>query len=356
MAVRSPLRDFDLWHMYHLMLLSRRFEETTMQLWMEGLIAGEMHLGIGEEATAAGVVSHMRSDDAMALHHRATPFLLMRDVDPAGLLKEFLGLEHGLCGGLGGHMHLYLKEHLAASSGIVGASGPCGVGFALAADTLRPGLVAIAVFGEGALNQGMLLESLNLAASWRLPVVFVCLDDSWSITTLSCSQRRATPCARVEGFGIPTEHVDGLDVEAVWHAAGRAFDRSRDHRGPTFLHALCPHPEGHFLGDLLLEVVRDPIHQLPKIGIPLVRSAISPGGASIAERLRAVMEIFQRVQENLHDRTAAEDPLNRLRLQLSSTPYRLTNLELEVHEQLLWTLQDVLHEYQEEIDHANAQL
>ena len=163
----------DLWALYRQMLRSRLFEEAVKRLWEEGLISGEMHLAIGEEAIAAAVVAHLGDGDAMALDHRGTPLLLMRGVDPVLLLREFLGQADGLCSGHGGHMHLYSRQHLAASSGIVGASGPAGVGFGLAAQYLRPGTCAVAFFGEGAMNQGMLLESMNLAVAWNLPVFFV---------------------------------------------------------------------------------------------------------------------------------------------------------------------------------------
>lgn len=167
----------DLWSLYALMLKARLFEEATAKLWHEGMISGEMHLGTGEEAIIAGIVSHLKEGDAMALDHRGTAALLMRGVEPVLLLREFLGCKDGLCGGMGGHMHLFSKEHLAASSGIVGAEGPAAVGFALAAQYLRPGAIAVAFFGDGAMNQGMLMESMNLASVWKLPVLFVCKDD-----------------------------------------------------------------------------------------------------------------------------------------------------------------------------------
>lgn len=132
----------DLWSLYALMLKSRLFEEAIAKLWHDGLISGEMHLGTGEEAIIAGVVAHLRDGDAMALDHRGTSAWLMRGVDPVLLVREMLGYPDGLCGGMGGHMHLFSKEYLAASSGIVGAEGPAAAGFALAAQYSRPGAVA----------------------------------------------------------------------------------------------------------------------------------------------------------------------------------------------------------------------
>ncbi|MFQ6115354.1 MAG: thiamine pyrophosphate-dependent enzyme [bacterium] len=177
----------DLWSLYRQMLRSRLFEEAVIQLWDEGKISGEMHLGIGEEAIAAGVVAHLRDEDALALDHRGTPPLLMRGIDPVVLLREFLGRSDGLCAGMGGHMHLFSPQHLTVSSAIVGVSGPAAVGFALAAQPLRPGTLAVAFFGEGAMNQGMLMESMNLAVVWKLSVLFVCKDNEWAITTRSPS-------------------------------------------------------------------------------------------------------------------------------------------------------------------------
>jgi TPP-dependent pyruvate/acetoin dehydrogenase alpha subunit len=197
----------DLWSLYALMLRSRLYEGVIAQLWHDGLISGEMHLGTGEEGIIAGVVSQLGEGDAMALDHRGTAALLMRGVDPVSILRELLGRSDGLCRGRGGHMHLYSKEHLAASSGIVGAAGPAAVGFALAAQSLRPGTVAVAFFGDGAMNQGMLMESMNLAAVWDLPVLFVCKDDGWAITTVSKKVTGGDLNARAGGLGVPAVEV-----------------------------------------------------------------------------------------------------------------------------------------------------
>ncbi|UCF96096.1 MAG: hypothetical protein JSV89_13025 [Spirochaetaceae bacterium] len=173
----------DLWSLYTLMLRSRLLEEGIARLWHEGRISGEMHLGTGEEAVVAGVVSQLREGDAMALDHRGTAALLMRGVDPIVILRELFGHPDGLCGGKGGHMHLYCKELLVASSEIVGASGPCAAGFALAPPIFESWFDRCCVFrGSCDGPQGMLMESLNLASVWSLPVVFVCKDDGWAIT------------------------------------------------------------------------------------------------------------------------------------------------------------------------------
>ena len=231
----------DLWALYRLMFRSRVFEEAVARLWQAGQISGEMHLNMGEEAIMAGIVSQLIDGDALALDHRGTAPLLMRGVEPVLLLREFLGQPDGLCGGRGGHMHLFSRDHLAASSGIVGSAGPIAAGFALAAQYLRPDTVAIAFFGDGAINQGMLLESLNLAAAWKLPVLFVCKDNRWAITTQSAAVSGGQLLNRAQGFGLRAIEVDGLDVVAVWQAAQESLQLARSGGGPTFLLAHCVH-------------------------------------------------------------------------------------------------------------------
>jgi TPP-dependent pyruvate/acetoin dehydrogenase alpha subunit len=172
----DKIMPIDLWPLYALMKKSRLFEEAVTKLWKDGLISGEMHLGTGEEAIFAGIISQLCPGDAIALDHRGTAAFLMRGVDPVQLLREILGHPGGLSGGMGGHMHLFSKDHLAASSGIVGASGPAAVGFGLAVQYLQPGAIAVSFFGEGAMNQGMLMESINLSSVWNMPVLFVCKD------------------------------------------------------------------------------------------------------------------------------------------------------------------------------------
>jgi len=334
------------WSLYSLMLQSRLFEEAIAQLWHDGLISGEMHLGTGEEAIIAGVVAHVREGDAMALDHRGTAALLMRGVDPVLILRELLGRPDGLCGGMGGHMHLFSKEHLAASSGIVGAAGPTAAGFGLAAQYLHPGAFAVAFFGEGAMNQGMLMESMNLASAWNLPVVFVCKDDDWAITTQSERMTGGDLNERARGLGVPAVEVDGLDVIEVWEASHAAIERARSGQGPTFLHARCVHFEGHFLGLQLLRLVRDPLREMPGIALPLTRSFVHPGGAAVGDRVAGLKEVVAAVLSTLRDprRDSTNDPVQRARETLLSDPGRLLELEERIEEEMDEVLASALAE------------
>ncbi|NDJ76664.1 MAG: thiamine pyrophosphate-dependent dehydrogenase E1 component subunit alpha [Chloroflexi bacterium] len=325
----------DVWTLYRRMLFSRRFEEAVHRLWDAGLISAEMHLSMGEEGIVAGVLDHLQPGDALALDHRGTAPLLMHGIDPERLLRECLGQEDGLCNGWGGHMHLFSREHLAASSGIVGASGPAAVGFALAAQHLRPGHLAVAFFGEGAVNQGMLMESFNLAVAWKLPVVFVCKDNGWAIYT---PRERAisTPLIdRAAGFGLHTTSVDGRDVTAVWEAARDAQTRAREGRGPSFLHARCVHLEGHLLGDPLVRAVRQPLREIAPVFGPMLRAVTRRQGAPVRQRLGPLREVGTRGNRLVSSQRASDDdPLVWTRKQLTGESDRLSTLEAEVTAQV----------------------
>jgi acetoin:2,6-dichlorophenolindophenol oxidoreductase subunit alpha len=274
----------DFSQLYRQMARIRFFEEAQGDLWHRGLIPGEMHLGIGEEAVVAGVLAHLEEGDALALDHRSTPPLVVRGVDMTSMFLEVMGDEEGLCRGRGGHMHLFSKEHLAASSGIVGSSAPLATGFALSARSLRPGKIAFSFFGDGAANQGMLMESFNLAVAWKLPVVFVCKDNNWAITTCTGAVTGGKLDRRAKSFGMPAYRVDGNRVDAVWRAAAQAVRRARAGRGPSFILARCCRMEGHFLGDPLLRLFREPLKQTVEITPPLVRATLAKPMAAVLPR------------------------------------------------------------------------
>jgi TPP-dependent pyruvate/acetoin dehydrogenase alpha subunit len=327
--------ETDMWSLYRQMLRIRRFEESVMDLWEKGKISGEMHLGIGEEAVVAGVVGHLRDGDAMALDHRSTPPLVALGVDLVLLLRELLGRTDGLCSGMGGHMHLFSPEHFAASSGIVGATGPLASGFALAAQYLRPENLAVAFFGEGAMNQGMLMESLNLAVIWKLPVLFACKDNEWAITTRSRSVTGKDLIERAKSFGMPALEVDGTDVEAVWHAAGQGVEKARSGEGPFFLLAHCSRLEGHFLGDPLLRILRRPIDQMRELAGSLLHSFSTTEGAPLNERIASfstIASLIGRITTEQH--LNRRDPVDRLRRRIKKEKSRLDQIENEVNQEI----------------------
>jgi len=326
------------------MLKCRLFEQEVMRLWKEGSISGEMHLGLGEEAIIVGVVDQLVDGDALALDHRGTAPMLLRGVDPVLLLREFLGRSDGLCGGMGGHMHLFSPQHLIASSGIVGAAGPAAVGFALANQRLRPGKIAVGFFGEGATNEGMMLESFNLAAIWKLPVMFICKDNGQAIMTPSSSVTSGNLVERARGFGLRAVEVDGSDMEAVWKVANEESMRLRHGEGPVFIHASCSHLEGHFIGDPLLRFAHPSMNETIRMTIELVKAHTQSRGVPLRERTASLKEVLEMIWENIRKYRSKEgDPIPPIRKKLLSIDAeKLHSLEIQVEVEIKAIVQRAL--------------
>lgn len=289
---------------YRMIVRMRAVEEALVRAWADGLVSGEYHSGIGEEGINAGVVLHLEEGDTMALDHRNTAPLVGRGADLERLVLEVLGSEEGMNGGHAGHMHLMARDLGVTSDGIVGASAPLAVGQAVAHARTRPGAVAIAFHGEGAMNQGMLMEAYNLAVAWRLPVVFVCRDNRWSITTHSRDVTAGTPSARARSFGLAVEEASGHDVRSVHAAAGRLITRARLGKGPGFLHATCHRPGGHFEGDPIVRLLRHPAQQAGELWPGLRTGLAATGGGTVGDRSRAMLALSGRIALAARDWTA----------------------------------------------------
>jgi len=232
--------------LYRGMRLIRAFEETALSLVKSGEIVGGIHPYIGQEAVAVGVCAALRADDQLTSTHRGHGHVLAKGADPRRMLAELAGRENGLNHGRGGSMHAAdLSLGVLGANGIVGAGAPIAAGAAWAA--LRQGLdrVVVTFFGDGALNQGVLLEAMNLAALWRLPVLFVCENNGYATTLSVRAGVAGSALGRAAAFGIPAEAVDGMDVEAVRSAAERAVERARSGAGPSFLECRTYRFEGH---------------------------------------------------------------------------------------------------------------
>jgi len=321
----------DLWSLYDLMYRSRTFEKAVRMIWKDGRISGEMHLAMGEEAIVAGIVSQLIKGDAMALDHRGTAPLLMRGVDPVALLREFMGKPDGLCGGMGGHMHLFAPDKLAASSGIVGSAGPAAAGFGLSAQMLRPGTVSIAFFGEGATSEGMLMEAMNLAVVWKLPVLFICKDNDWEISTPMATAVGGDLLTRAEAFGLKAFEVDGTDVLEMSSVAEAALKHIRDGKSPAFILAHCIHLEGHFLGDPLLDMFRRPLYSFQKRIWPIIKGFFHRGGAPLGERIASIRKTLGDVVSAQGQTDSNRDPLMRTRQALvQKDAKRLADMEASI--------------------------
>jgi len=237
----------------------------------------------------------------VAVDHRSTGPLVARGVDLTALMVEVMGGQTGLNAGWAGHMHLMDPQHRVAADGIVGSSAPLAVGHAVAGQQLRPGAVAVALFGEGALNAGLVLEAVNLAQVWRLPVVFVCKDNRWSITTRTAAMTGGDPRARVAAMGVPVLTVRGERVDRVHRAAGRLVQRARTGKGPGMLYATCHRPGGHFEGDPLLRILRDPRGQAGELAPGLLAAIRAPTGGSGRHRVAGLSTLSARLAAAARD-------------------------------------------------------
>ncbi|MFM1806769.1 MAG: hypothetical protein RL212_1028 [Pseudomonadota bacterium] len=255
-----------LW-MFEKMVEIREYEETMARVYLEGKlppniqkglafdigsgpVPGEMHLAAGQEPVAVGVCAHLRDDDTVVGAHRPHHFAIAKGVPLKPMTAEMFGKEAGLGKGKGGHMHLFDPAHKFSCSGIVGASMPPACGAALAAKKRGQDSVAVAFFGEGAANQGAFHESMNLAALWKLPVIFICEDNKYGISVeKSDSTSVPSNAVRAAGYGMPGVLVEKNDALAVYQAAGVAVDRARRGLGPTLIEVKTDRYLGHFQGD-----------------------------------------------------------------------------------------------------------
>ncbi len=221
--------------LYRTVRLIRRFEQRAIELVAAGEIVGGIHPCLGQEAVAAGVCAALRDGDVLTSTHRGHGHVLARGADPARLLAELCGRTTGFNRGRGGSMHAAdLSLGIYGANGIVGAGVPIALGAAWASAQVGNG-VAVAFFGDGAVNQGVVLESLNLAALMALPVVFVCENNGYAISLTVADGVAGSITGRAEAFGIPARNVDGADPVAVRDAATEAVERARSGGGPTFL-------------------------------------------------------------------------------------------------------------------------
>lgn len=306
----------DVLRRYEAMVRARITDDVSAELWHEGFVSGELHTSAGEEAVVVGVVDHLRDGDGLATDHRGTAPFVARGVSPFDVLAEVVGSPEGMCGGRGGHMHLADRSRRVVADGIVGSSAPTACGFALESQLAGHGGVAVAFFGEGAANQGMVLEALNLAVVWNLPVVFVCKMSGLAITTTRRQAIGAPLVGRARGFGMRATAVPGHDVERVWRAAGRAISRARRGGGPTFLLAPVHRPDGHFLGDPLLRIFRDPAGQSVELAPSLVAALREPG-AELRQRVSGLVNVAVSVRAaGLEAWRARHDPLRVARRRL----------------------------------------
>ncbi len=259
--------------LYADMVRIRRFEERVVELFQAGLVKGTAHSYAGEEAIAVGACAHLRQDDYVASYHRGHGHCIAKGARTDRMMAELMGRATGYCQGLGGSMHVAdMERNILGANGIVGAAMPLSVGAGLAIKLRGGDQVVIAFFGDGANNQGIFHESLNLAAVWRLPVLFVCENNQYALST---SYRNTTAVAsvatRAAAYDIPGVRIDGNDVLAVHAAVGEAVERARRGDGPSLIEAMTWRWGQHSMranlrdprsdADMAAWIARDPIPQ-----------------------------------------------------------------------------------------------
>lgn len=327
-------REKLLW-MYETMLEIRDYEETMANVYLEGKlpphiqkglafdigsgpVPGEMHLSAGQEPVAVGVCAHLKREDTVVGTHRPHHFAIAKGVPLDRMTAEMFGKVTGLGKGKGGHMHLFDPEHKFSCSGIIGASLPPACGAGLAARKMGKDWVAVAFFGEGAANQGSFHESLNLAALWHLPVVFVCEDNSWAISVpksqATCVQWVAD---RASAYGIPGVLVPNNDALEVYEAVGPLIERARRGAGPGLIEVKTDRYLGHFQGDPESyrpkdEVVNlrrnDPIPKLAGVLQSLGLMTEGEQAATLARARKRVADAFAFARESAYP--APQDALD----------------------------------------------
>ncbi|HDG9213986.1 TPA: thiamine pyrophosphate-dependent dehydrogenase E1 component subunit alpha [Pseudomonas aeruginosa] len=254
----STLSTDQLLHAYRVMRTIRAFEERLHVEFATGEIPGFVHLYAGEEASAAGVMAHLRDDDCIASTHRGHGHCIAKGVDVHGMMAEIYGKKTGVCQGKGGSMHIAdLEKGMLGANGIVGAGAPLAAGAALAAKLEGSDAVAVAFFGDGGSNEGAVFEAMNLAAVWNLPCLFVAENNGYAEATAANWSVACDHIAdRAAGFGMPGVTVDGFDFFAVHEAAGAAIERARAGEGPSLIEVKLTRYYGHFEGDA--QTYRDP--------------------------------------------------------------------------------------------------
>jgi pyruvate dehydrogenase E1 component alpha subunit len=241
----------DMIQLYKSMILMRRFEEGAAEAYAEGHIGGFMHLYIGQEAVGAGAISALNHDDVVVASYRDHAHALARDCSPHALMAELYGRATGICKGKGGSMHFYDKErYFVGGYAIVGGQLPIAAGIALGMQMRAEDRVVMTFFGDGASNQGVFHEALNMAKLWDLPVIFVCENNFYGIATdVRISSAYNEIHRKAQGYGIPGHVVNGMDVLAVREKCDEIVRNVRQGAGPVLLEARCYRYQGHSMTD-----------------------------------------------------------------------------------------------------------
>ena len=245
------MRKDELLRVYYLMRLARSFETRVAEQYTKGRIGGFCHLYTGEEAVAVGALWHLRPEDYVIGSYRDHAYYVIRGGDPGKAMAELFGRSNGCCKGKGGSMHLFDWDiNFLGGYAIVAGSCPISVGLGLAIKTRKEKRVVLSFFGDGATNQGVYHEALNMSALWKLPIVWVCENNYYAIgTSVARSSAQERLAKKARAYDMPTSVVDGMDFFKMQSVAQRAIARARAGKGPSFLEAKCYRYRGHSMAD-----------------------------------------------------------------------------------------------------------
>jgi len=277
---------------YREMLTIRRFEEKAGQMYGMGLIGGFCHLYIGQEAVVTGVQHALEPGDSVITGYRCHAHMLAAGVDPKAVMAELTGRASGVSQGKGGSMHMFTPEAgFYGGHGIVGAQVPLGAGLGFAHKYRGNDRVSVTYFGDGAANQGQIFEAFNMAALWKLPVIFVIENNQYAMgTSIARSTAVQELCQRGEAFGIPGNQADGMDVVAVRQAAEAAVAKCRAGDGPALLEMMTYRYRGHSMSDPAKYRTREEVSKIRQERDPIehVRELLVDAGYADDEALKAV--------------------------------------------------------------------
>ena len=284
---------------YRGMLLIRRFEERAGQMYGMGLIGGFCHLYIGQEAVVVGMQAALKEGDTIVTSYRDHGHMLACGMDPNGVMAELTGRRSGYSHGKGGSMHMFSREkNFFGGHGIVGAQVPIGTGLAFAHRYRENGLICVTYLGDGAINQGQVYESFNMASLWKLPIVYVIENNRYGMgTAVDRASARTDLFHRGMAYGIPGEQVDGMNVLAVHEAGLAAAEHARSGQGPIILEMLTYRYRGHSMSDPAKYRTREEVDRMRSEHDPIeqLRHRMLEGGTAEAALKEIDNEVRKRV-------------------------------------------------------------
>ncbi len=272
----SSIKKYDkelLNHFYDVMSKIRFFEQNIQEKFLAGVIPGFVHVYIGEEATGTGIMSNLTKKDYIQTTHRGHGHTIAKGADPKRMMAEIFGKKAGFCKGKGGSMHIAdFSVGMLGANGIVGGGYTLATGSALANKMMGKKEIAVVFFGDGASNRGTFHEAANMAAAWKLPVLFVCENNQWASTTPYRTTTSVEDIAdRAQGYGMPGVIVDGNDVFAVYEAAKGLIENIRKGEGPALLECKTYRIGGHFVGDPEMYRTKEEVQKVFTENDPITR-------------------------------------------------------------------------------------